>query len=51
MSWNFNTWDVFWMKQVQMGQCSSKVASGRVAGAIRSLVNSTDLQLECASLA
>ena len=31
---------------------SRKVASGRrVAGAIRSLVNARDLQLECASLA
>ena len=30
-------------------QCSSKVASGRrVAGAIRSLVNTRSLQLECA---
>ena len=33
-------------------ECSRKVVSGRrVAGAIRSLVNATDLQLECASLA
>ena len=32
-------------------ECSRKVASGRrVAGAIRSLVNARDLQLECASL-
>ena len=30
-------------------ECSKKVASGRrVAGAIRSLVNAWDLQLECA---
>ena len=30
-------------------ECSRKVASGRkVAGAIRSLVNARDLQLECA---
>ena len=35
-----------------MGQCSRKLASGRrVAGAIRSLVNVRDLQLECASVA
>ena len=33
-------------------ECSRKVASGRrVAGAIRSLVNARDLQVECASLA
>ena len=33
-------------------KCSRKVESGRrVAGAIRSLVNARDLQLECASLA
>ena len=31
------------------GECSRKMASGRrVAGAIRSLVNAMDLQLECA---
>ena len=37
------------MNQVQMEQCSRKVVSGRrVAGAIRSLVNAKDLQLECA---
>ena len=40
---NLNIWDVFWTNQVQMGQCSRKVASGRrVAGAIRSLVNARD---------
>ena len=39
----------FGMNQVQTGQCSRKVASGRrVAGAIRSLVNAMDLQIECA---
>ena len=32
-------------------ECSRKVASGRrVVGAIRSLVNARDLQLECTSL-
>ena len=32
-------------------ECSRKVARGRrVAGAIRSLVNARDLQLECASV-
>ena len=32
-----------------MAECSGKVASGgRVAGAIRSLVNARELQLECA---
>ena len=29
-------------------ECSRKVANGRVAGAIRFLVNARDLQLECA---
>ena len=34
-----------------VAECSRKVASGRrVAGAIRSLVNARDLQLECASI-
>ena len=33
-------------------ECSKKVGSGRrVAGTIRSLVNATDLQIKCASLA
>ena len=33
------------------GECSRKVASGRrVAGAIRSLVNARDLQLQCARI-
>ena len=33
-------------------ECNRKVASGRrVAGAIRSLVNARDLQLDCTSLA
>ena len=37
------------MKQVLMRQCSRKVANGRrIAGAIRSLVNARNLQLECA---
>ena len=32
-------------------ECSRKVASGmRVAGAIRSLVNARDLQIECAGI-
>ena len=30
------------------GECSRKVASERIAGAIRSLVNAMSLQLECA---
>ena len=39
------------MNQVQMRQCHRKVVGGRkVAGAIRSLVNAGDLQLEYASL-
>ena len=34
---------------IDMAECSRKVASGRrVAGAIRFLVNTRDLQLECA---
>ena len=49
MSRNLNTWDAFSMNQVQMRQCSRKVASGRkVSVAIRSLVNARSLQLECA---
>ena len=49
---NLNILDVFWMNRVQMRQCRRKVAIGmRVAGAIRSLVNTRDLQLECVSLA
>ena len=51
MSHNLNTWDVFWMNQVETRQCSRKVASGRrVAGAIRFLVNARSLQLECARI-
>ena len=48
MCQNLNTWDVFWMNQIKM-KFSRKVASQRrVAGAITSLVNDSDLQLECA---
>ena len=44
----YNTWDVFWTNEVQMRQCSRRVASRRrVAGAIRSLINARSLQLEC----
>ena len=40
---------MFWMNQVQMRQCSRKVASKkRVAGAIKYLANAKDLWLECA---
>ena len=39
---------MFWTNQVQMKRCGRKVTSGRkVAGAISSLVNAKDLQLEC----
>ena len=39
------------MNQLEMEQCSRKVASGRFAGTIRrSLVNARDLQLECAKV-
>ena len=50
MSSILNTWGAFWKNQAQMdAECSRKVASGRrVAGAIKSLVNARDLQLECA---
>ena len=52
MCQNLNNWDMFWMNHVQMRQSCRKVGSGRrVAGAISSLVNAKDLQLECASLA
>ena len=41
---------MFWKNQVQLEQ--NAVGSGiRVAGAVKSLVNARDLQLECASLA
>ena len=49
MSLNLNIWGMFSTNQVQMEKCSRKVASRRrVAGAILSLVNARDLQLECA---
>ena len=49
---NINIWDVFWTNRVQTSQYCRKVLYGRrVAGAIRSLVNARDLQLESASLA
>ena len=37
---HLNFWGVFWTNQVQMEQCSRKVA-----GAIKSLVNARDFQL------
>ena len=41
--------DVFNESDKDGAECSRKVASGRkVVGAIRSLVNARDLQLECA---
>ena len=46
ISYNLNTLDVCWIKQVQMdeAECHWKVASGRmVAGATRSLANARDL--------
>ena len=43
---------VFYESGTDGAECNREVASGRrVAGAIRSLVNDSDLQLECASLA
>ena len=46
---NLNTWDVFEMNDE--AECSEKVASGRRdAGAVRSLVNARNLQLECAKV-
>ena len=43
MSRNLNIWGVFWT------ECNRKVENGRmVVGAIRSLVNTRDLQLEFA---
>ena len=39
------------MNQVEMRQCRRKGVNGhKIAGAIRSLVNAIDLQLECARL-
>ena len=46
MSWNLNIWGVFWINQVQMEQ--NVIERWRFAGAIRSLVNARDLQLEYA---
>ena len=45
MSWNLNTWDVFWMNRgTDEAVCSRKMVSGRrVVGAIRSLVNARSL--------
>ena len=49
MSQNLNTWDVLDESGTDETECSRKVASGRkVADAIRSLVNTWSLQLECA---
>ena len=49
MSSNLNIWDVLDESGTDGAECSRKVASGRrVARAIRSLVNTRDLQLECA---
>ena len=48
---NSNIWDVD-EAGTDGTECSRKVASGwRVTGAIRSLSNSRDLQIVCASLA
>ena len=46
MSPNLYIYGVFWMNQVQMEWS----VVGRVAGAIRTLVNARDLQLECETL-
>ena len=51
ISWNLNTWDVFWMNEVLMRQSVVgrwQVGGGQPAGAIRSLVNARSQQLECA---
>ena len=40
---------MFWTNQVQIEQCNRKVVNG-VAGAIGSLVNDRDLQLQCAKI-
>ena len=46
MSWNLNIWGVL---KKSGTECSRKIASGRkVAGAIRSLVNVRNLQIEYA---
>ena len=44
---NLNIWVVLDESGKDGAECSRKVMSGRVAGAIRSLVNTRDLQLEC----
>ena len=38
---NSNIWDVFWTKQ--------NIVRWQVAGVIRSLVNATDLRIDCAT--
>ena len=50
MSWNLNILGVLDESDTDGAECSRKVASGRrvVGAAIRSLVNSRDLQFECA---
>ena len=48
MSRNLNIWGVLDESGTDGAECNRKVASERrVAGAIRSLVNARDLQLEC----
>ena len=52
MSLNLNIWGVLEESGTDGAVCSRKgVSERRVAGAIRSLVNARDFQLECASLA
>ena len=50
MSWNLNIWGVLDESSTDGAECSKRVASSRVASATRSLVNTKDLQLECAVL-
>ena len=51
MSRNLNIWDVLDESSTDWAESSRKVAGGRrVAGAIRSLVNASDLQQECARI-
>ena len=48
MSWNLNISDVLDESDTDGAECSRKAACGRrVAGAIRSLANARDLQVEC----
>ena len=47
MTWNLNTWDVFWMKQVLMSQ---HVVGKREVESGRRVASAISLQLDCAKV-